>query len=201
MARQRELLAIACTDFDCPNALHCFIPTPKMRREGHEGECRGCGQDLIDWARLRKLSKLDIPFVIESLKNEWIRARFWAEIPNRWAVNYALRKGRTALIGGVAHFLEANVGRPRDAYDGRRVPMPEKTPEKMNPYRYAQHATGTCCRRCIEAWYGIPPERSLSPSELDFFVALVEVHIKRFYPSLPGNPQRVPGIPHDHDHH
>jgi hypothetical protein len=195
MPKIREKLALACTECDCPNSLHCFIPTPAMKREGREGECRGCGATIIDWSRLRSLDVGDCEFVVGSLKQELIRANFWAMQPNQWAVNYAIRKGSRALREGATNHVRKAIGQPRDAFDGRRVPWPEKTPEKMNPYHYAQHATGTCCRKCLESWYGISPEHSLSERQIDYFAALIVRYIDDKFPGLPAVPQHVPRIP------
>jgi exodeoxyribonuclease V alpha subunit len=34
-----------------------------------------------------------------------------------------------------------------------------------HPVFIAQHATGTCCRDCLEKWHGIPKGRPLSEEE------------------------------------
>jgi hypothetical protein len=51
--------------------------------------------------------------------------------------------------------------------DGRQ------TPWKGHPVFIAMHATGTCCRCCIEKWYGIPEDRKLKQGEIDFFKGLI----------------------------
>ena len=43
--------------------------------------------------------------------------------------------------------------------DGKQTPM------KGHPVFIAQHATGTCCRECLEKWHGIPKGRPLSVEE------------------------------------
>ena len=45
--------------------------------------------------------------------------------------------------------------------DGKQTPM------KGHPCFVAQHATGICCRTCLQKWHGIPPGRPLTESELD----------------------------------
>ncbi|MGV8152480.1 MAG: DUF4186 family protein [Candidatus Nanoarchaeia archaeon] len=37
----------------------------------------------------------------------------------------------------------------------------------------AQHATATCCRKCIEKWHKIPKDKILTQEELDFFAGLI----------------------------
>jgi hypothetical protein len=195
MAKQREKLALSCTGSDCANSLHCYRPTPTMKRDGVQGACRDCGDESVDWSRIRRLDISDASFVLSALQMEFIRAKLTAMEPNQWAWNYARRKGRKKLLEGVPEFLRKHVGRPKDAFDNRRVPWPDKTPEKMNPYYYAQHATATCCRGCIETWYGIPPENPLSERAISFFAALVTRYILEHFPGLPEEGQSVPGIP------
>ncbi len=37
----------------------------------------------------------------------------------------------------------------------------------------AQHATATCCRKCIQKWHEIEKGRALKAEEVDYIVALV----------------------------
>lgn len=56
--------------------------------------------------------------------------------------------------------------------DGRQTPM------KGHPTFIAQHATATCCRGCLEKWYGIPKGRCLTDDEINYFVSLIMEWIK-----------------------
>ena len=57
--------------------------------------------------------------------------------------------------------------------DGRHTPM------KGHPVYIAQHATGCCCRGCLEKWHRISKEKELSEKEIKFMVALIMEWIKR----------------------
>lgn len=57
--------------------------------------------------------------------------------------------------------------------DGRQTPM------KGHPVFIAQHATGCCCRGCLEKWHRISKEKELSEKEIKFIVALIMEWIKR----------------------
>lgn len=57
--------------------------------------------------------------------------------------------------------------------DGRQTPM------KGHPVFIAQHATGCCCRGCLEKWHRISKEKDLSEKEIKFIVALIMEWIKR----------------------
>lgn len=45
--------------------------------------------------------------------------------------------------------------------DGKQTPM------RGHPCFIAQHATGICCRSCLQKWHGIPLGRALTEEELD----------------------------------
>ena len=57
--------------------------------------------------------------------------------------------------------------------DGKQTPM------KNHPVFIAQHATATCCRKCIQKWHGIEKGRALNAEEVKFIVALVMGWIER----------------------
>lgn len=57
--------------------------------------------------------------------------------------------------------------------DGRQTPM------RGHPVFIAQHATGCCCRGCLEKWHRISKEKELSEKEIKFIVALIMEWIKR----------------------
>ena len=57
--------------------------------------------------------------------------------------------------------------------DGRQTPM------RGHPVFIAQHATGCCCRGCLEKWHRISKEKELSEKEIKFMVALIMEWIKR----------------------
>lgn len=59
--------------------------------------------------------------------------------------------------------------------DGRQTPMRHGT----SPVFIAQHATGCCCRGCLEKWHGIPKGRALAADEQDYAVAVVMEWIRR----------------------
>jgi len=44
---------------------------------------------------------------------------------------------------------------------------------KGHPVFIGQHATATCCRGCIQKWYGIKRGKELSDQEIQFLVELI----------------------------
>lgn len=43
----------------------------------------------------------------------------------------------------------------------------------------AQHATATCCRGCLEKWYGIPRGVALTEAPQAFIVAMIALWLER----------------------
>ena len=46
----------------------------------------------------------------------------------------------------------------------------KQTPYRGHPVFVAQHATGTCCRSCLQRNHGIEPGRELTTEERDYVV-------------------------------
>lgn len=58
--------------------------------------------------------------------------------------------------------------------DGRQTPMRHGT----SPVFIAQHATGCCCRGCLEKWHHIPKGRALTEKEQAYVVDVLMHWIK-----------------------
>lgn len=59
-----------------------------------------------------------------------------------------------------------------------------QTPMKNHPVFIAQHATGTCCRGCLEKWHKIPKGVELTDNQVNYVVSLIMEWIKRNYRML-----------------
>jgi exodeoxyribonuclease V alpha subunit len=42
-----------------------------------------------------------------------------------------------------------------------------------HPIFVAQHATGACCRGCLEKWHRIPKGRSLTEPEIEYLLGVL----------------------------
>ena len=58
--------------------------------------------------------------------------------------------------------------------DGKQTPM-----RQVHPTFIAQHATGTCCRGCLEKIHHIPKGRALTDKEINYIVLVIMTWIKR----------------------
>jgi hypothetical protein len=193
MAKDRKKLPISCTDSDCGSGLHCFRATKEMIAQNKGGSCRACGISLVDWPRvhLRELEDLDHTF--ESFKKEMIRHFFWHVPLGAKAVNHARRKGKAGLRSGVRHHLESTIAPAKPFHDGFQTPMPVPE-EATSMYPYAQHATASCCRTCLEYWHGIPKDRALTAEETTYLTELVCRYIEDRIPTLTEDGEAIPSI-------
>ena len=183
-------LKITCTSAECESGLHCFSPTPKMKRENKAGRCRKCEIDLVNWQRVHSLGTEDIEYVFQSLKHEKWRHYMWHVEIDPKAVNYARRKGRRELWEAVEKRVRKCIGPAKDLYDGMQTPREGSG----NPIFYAQHATAACCRKCVAYWYGIDPNRALTDEEIGYFVKLLMRYLGERLPVLTENGEKVPPI-------
>lgn len=181
-------LKITCTSTDCDADLHCFRASRKLLRENNAGACRSCGARLIDWDRVHMRRADDVDFTLEQLKRELVRHHFWHLEFDQRAVNHARRKGRIRLNEAARHRIETSIRSTGNGFDGRQ------TPRTGNTIYYAQHATASCCRRCVEYWHGIPMDRDLTAEEGQYLSDLVVRYLDERLPSLRAEPERVPPI-------
>jgi hypothetical protein len=57
--------------------------------------------------------------------------------------------------------------------DGRQ------TPYRGHPAFIAQHATGTCCRSCLEIWHSIPRGRPLDDMDREWVIGLIAAWLRK----------------------
>ena len=57
----------------------------------------------------------------------------------------------------------------------------KQTPTKNHPVFIAQHATATCCRKCLYKWHHIKQNKELTEHEIDFITTLIIEWIRRNY--------------------
>lgn len=178
-------LAIKCTSTDCENDLHCFKQLKRMTPQ-ERGKCRVCGAALVDWKRVHKREIRDAGYTFSALRNEMIRHHFFhLEIDNN-AFRHAQRKGRLKLKEAAWHRLEKYLATADPARDGRQTPF------RGNSIFYAQHATATCCRTCLQYWHDIPKGRQLTDQELEYCFQLVHLYLDDRLPTLQEDPVKVP---------
>ncbi|MFZ5802036.1 MAG: DUF4186 domain-containing protein [Candidatus Omnitrophota bacterium] len=93
----------------------------------------------------------------ELLARSKFRSRFKLDPKD---LEYIERVGLAAVERHAEDFIRERLAPAHPAKDGKQTPF------KGHPVFKAQHATATCCRQCLEKWYGIPRGRELTPSEI-----------------------------------
>ncbi len=191
-------LKITCTSTDCGNNLHCFRSARKKGSTDQQGRCRSCGVALIDWHRVHRRKLDDADHTFASLRLELIRHYFWHVPISRRAITHALRKGKLLLRSSAATQIRRLIGSAmpfRDGYQTYREDSP-----RANAIHYAQHATASCCRKCLEEWHGIPQGRELSDDEISYLTSLAMLYVDERIPEIKDDPQKVSALRPELDH-
>lgn len=88
-------------------------------------------------------------------------------------LDYIKEKGMPAIRRHAEDFVSKRLAAADIPNDGRQTPM------KGHPVFIAQHATGCCCRGCMEKWHGITKGRKLTTSEQKYIVDVLTEWIIR----------------------
>lgn len=178
-------LKIKCTSSSCSDGLHCFRETRKMAALNQAGRCRTCGAELVDWQRVRNRNLNDVAYTFSALRLELIRHHFWHVEIDEDAVRHARRKGMSGMRVAVEKRIRKYVGPPNPSFDGRQ------TPKSGNAVFYAQHATASCCRPCIQEWHGIARDQELTDAEIEYLASLAMRYVAERMPYLTTDGERI----------
>ena len=99
-----------------------------------------------------------------SLKKSKFRSKFKLTPRDR---DYTATRGLETIRDHAFDFVNSRIALERPKNDGKQTPM------RGHPVFIAQHATATCCRRCLQKWHGIEKGRALTAAEVDYAVALI----------------------------
>ena len=205
-------LKLTCMSTKCEENKHCFLPGPKPRkRKGdspadagtgaagaskflhpeHTGKCWKCDAAPIDWGRIHRREIKDAAYTVECLKLELFRDHYWTIEIDEQAVAHARRKGFAGMQEAVERRMRSKpmscgVTPGTPTFDGRQTPL------SGNAVFYAQHATATCCRKCMEVWHRIPRDRDLNEAEIQYLAGLNMVYVRERLPYLTETGETVP---------
>jgi hypothetical protein len=179
-------LKVKCTQSKCDQGLHCYRATAKMVRENVAGRCRACGISLVDWSRVHEREISDAEFTFEAMKTEFIRHHFWHKEIDEEALEHARKNGLTAIHESVPKRLAQSIGKAQPFRDGTQTPFEGKA------VYYAQHATATCCRKCVQEWHAIPQGRPLTEEELAYLSKLAVLYLKERLVGIPDEGAKGP---------
>ena len=86
---------------------------------------------------------------------------------------YVRTKGWDTLRHHAADFIAQRLAPAVIPNDGKQTPM------RGHPVFIAQHATGTCCRKCLSKWHGIEPGNTLTQQQQHYIVNLIMAWIRK----------------------
>ncbi len=103
--------------------------------------------------------------VFSALRRSRFRQRFHLDEDERL---YLHRQGLAKVLEHAKTFIQSRLAPATPRKDGRQ------TPWRGHPVFVAQHATGTCCRSCLEKWHRLPKGRPLEPTEVEYVLSMLE---------------------------
>ncbi len=170
-----EPLKVHCTDTKCDDDLHCFAPNRRKKdwKKTYEGGCQACGKKLVDWGKVKARDLSDVKTTFWQLEHELIRHVFFHAPFDEASYKEAKALGPAGLRAKVRPYLAKKIGPEKIFRDGTQ------TKKEGSAIHYAQHATATCCRKCLEYWHGIERGRELTEGELDYCEGLVLAYIDK----------------------
>lgn len=80
---------------------------------------------------------------------------------------YLQSKGFQVIEQHAREFIMERIAPSLPKNDGKQTPM------KNHPVFIAQHATATCCRKCLEKWHGIKMGQELTEQQIKYIVSII----------------------------
>jgi hypothetical protein len=104
-----------------------------------------------------------IDTTFSKLRGSSFRSRFQL---NGKDLDYFKSKGIDIILQHGSDFLNSRLAPANPKNDTKQ------TPYKGHPIFVAQHATATCCRKCLEKWHHIERGKELNESEKGYIIAV-----------------------------
>ena len=113
----------------------------------------------------------DINKLLDSLSKTKFRGSFYL---NKKMRDYVNEKGVDKIKNDAYDIINKRLAPSDIVNDGKQTPM-----RQVHPVFIGQHATGTCCRGCLEKIHHIPKGRSLTDKEVKYIVNVIMFWILR----------------------
>lgn len=115
-----------------------------------------------------------LPAVSDALWARLARSSFRSRFHlNCQDMAYLTEKGVPVVMEHGRDFIARRLAPANPKKDGKQ------TPWKGHPVFVAQHATGTCCRSCLEKWHGFVKYQPLSPIQQTYVLAVIIAWLER----------------------
>ena len=113
----------------------------------------------------------NIEKLLESLSKTKFRGSFHL---NNKMKEYVNNKGIKKIEKDAKEIIIKRLGNSNPIKDGKQTPM-----KQVHPVFIAQHATGCCCRSCLERIHHIKKGKDLSIDEINYIVNVLIMWIKK----------------------
>ena len=111
--------------------------------------------------------------MLESLAKSKFRSSF--KLGKKY-IEYVDKVGLVKIRSHAKDFIEKRLA-VKPLNDGHQ------TPYKGHPVFIAQHATATCCRKCLNKWYKIAENKTLTEDEITSILNIIIKWIEKQYKS------------------
>ena len=114
---------------------------------------------------------IEINKLLTSLSKSKFRSSFHL---NKKMKEYVLNNGLIKIKKDAYDLISKRLSSSNPKNDGKQTPM-----KQVHPVFIAQHATGTCCRGCLERIHNIKKGYMLNNEEIDYVVKVIMTWIKK----------------------
>lgn len=108
----------------------------------------------------------DLDQIFERLGRSKFRSGF--KLKNK-ELEYLSEKGIKTIMLHASDFVTTRIAPASPKNDGKQTPFGK------HPVFTAQHATGTCCRGCLEKWHNIKKGNELSEDEKKYILSVIRM--------------------------
>lgn len=118
--------------------------------------------------------KVDLNPLFDGLAKSKFRSSFYLNNKDK---EYIREKGWNKIEQGAKEIIAKRLAPAYILNDGKQTPMRHG----IFPPFIAQHATGCCCRNCLQKWHGIEKGRQLTLKEQDYITQVIMEWLHRHY--------------------
>ena len=119
---------------------------------------------IVRYHKIGQMEQKELDILFEKFAKSKFRSRFKL---SRKDLQYFEQKGFETIEQHALDFVSKRLGPAYPENDGKQTPM------KNHPVFVAQHATATCCRKCLQKWHKIPKGKELIHREIGYIVSII----------------------------
>ena len=129
-------------------------------------------EDDTESEERQEVDKIDLQPLFYRLAKSKFRSSFYLNAKDK---AYIKEKGWDKIEQGTRETIAKRLAPAFIPNDGKQTPMRHG----IFPPFIAQHATGCCCRGCLEKWHGIPKGRPLTVKEQIYITRVIMEWLRR----------------------